>query len=135
MKVKILGISLCAASPAWAEVCDKIRPNWSPLDGPVSAIQELMYFTTSPIGIGFGVLFALHLWFRTRLSFYLVLVACGFALLTETEIFWAPNHILAASYSEGCRGLPWLTLLVIVTGAICAVLWYVIGHDRRNAPD
>lgn len=129
MKAKTLSFGL-VATPAWAEVCDKTRPSWSPLDGAVSALGEVGYFAVSPIGIALAVLFALHLWFSNRLTLYLTLVTTGFAALAETEVLWAPNHFLAASYSEGCRGLPWITLPIILLIACISLLWYRLRHDR-----
>ncbi|WP_420860480.1 hypothetical protein [Algirhabdus cladophorae] len=110
------------ATSAQAQVCATERPDWSPLDGPVSALQELEYFGTSPLGIALIVLFLAHLVFANRLTLYLTLVTAAFAILAQTEMFWAPGHLLAQSYSEGCRGVPWATLPLIAALAIGAVL-------------
>jgi hypothetical protein len=133
MKAKVLaGLSFYGgtAGIAHAQVCAQMRPDWVSLDGAMTPLGEVAYFSASPLGLALIVLLILHLWVANRLTLYLVLVAAVFSSLGETELFWAPSHIQALSYSEGCRGLPWLTLPVI--GA-CAVIAIIRSYRRPRS--
>lgn len=45
-------VAILISSPAFAEVCDKMRPRWDPRSGSVNQLEELYFFFTSYIGIG-----------------------------------------------------------------------------------
>ncbi|MEM6971323.1 MAG: hypothetical protein AAF577_00850 [Pseudomonadota bacterium] len=116
---------LLAASPALAEVCDKMRPAWSPVDGPVGHFGEVLFYAASPMGLA-------------TLAMLLALAALGslrrarVAWLVTTALLWLPVPYIALGASvledtagvqktarrEGCFGNPLLLLIVLSVGGL-----------------
>ena len=108
-------VVLVAASPAFAEVCDKERPRWNPADGRVNVFEELYFFLTSPVGIGLIALIATTLYFRKRwLSFLCAGLVFTIATITTLNWFWLGDSIITAAFNEGCRTSPIVTIGVLV---------------------
>lgn len=114
-------------SPAFAEVCDKARPNWT--GEPVSAFAELMNFIyTTPGLIVAGVLAVVLL---TRLRYTAIAgaaIALGLAGLAIFEHF-SPDEIGRAARAEGCVGSPWLVVVVLT---LCALLMMFFARPRQG---
>ena len=89
MKAKAFVISLIAATPAQAQTCVQLRPDWVSLDGAVTPLQELVIFAQSPLGLALIAFFGVHMLKASRLTLYLTLMAAGFGMLVETEMMWA----------------------------------------------
>ncbi|CAN1558528.1 hypothetical protein MCEMSEM23_02538 [Rhabdaerophilaceae bacterium] len=52
MKRAVAGLlCLIASTPATAEVCDKVRPAWTPQNGPVGQFEDLILFMFEPVGL------------------------------------------------------------------------------------
>lgn len=89
------------ATPALAEVCDDLRPNW---DGKeLSPLNELPYFLLSPLGVGLLCLW-LWAWYRAKkwVAYPVAIVTC-LALLNmilETAVI---DPIMEA-IQVGCMG-------------------------------
>lgn len=47
--VTVLGA--IASTPVAAEVCDKVRPDWNPTNGPVNQLEDLALFLGEPLGL------------------------------------------------------------------------------------
>lgn len=106
---------MVAASPAFAEVCDKERPSWNPADGRVNTFEELYFFFISPVGIGLAILISATLYFRKRwLSFLCAGLIFTVAAITALNWFWLGDSIITAAYREGCRAPPIITIGVLV---------------------
>ncbi len=118
----IAGSSVLAslfAAPAWAEVCDKARPNW---DGaPVGAVGEAVSLFVSPAGLLLLALSLVALRFRFQ---WVGLAAVILWTIFITVITMAdPTQMRVAAMAEGCVGPP--TLFIALAAAICVaiVLW------------
>jgi acyl carrier protein len=121
-------IALLVASPAFAEVCDKVRPTWKPSSGSINQFEELYYFFTSPLGIGLLFLIAATYFVKRRwLS-----VLCGTlivltAALIAANWFWLGDDIIYAAHQEGCRASPLVTIGVL---ALLSIWFFKYGRPR-----
>ena len=113
---------------AWAEVCDKERPDWIPENGPATGLDELLFLFMSLPGLGIlgaltlAALTAQKRYFATAAVFSLV-IGVGYYLNSIS-----PDDITRAAIAEGCVGpqtLPVLACVIIgVTSVVfLAVLW------------
>jgi hypothetical protein len=99
---------LAPASPAFAEVCDKTRPGWTPADGPVSALGELLVFATTPAALLVLVAVAAGWYLRQQLLLSAVMLASLVFIIPQK---WPVNpDLLLAARSEGCIGPPTLVI-------------------------
>lgn len=128
MKARAFGFALAVVpSSALAQTCASYRPTWTGTDGAITALQELGYLMTSPVGVACAVLVAWHLVKPSKLARFVAMVVLVFAMLGEAETMLGAMTVPALAYSEGCRGAPWVTLPVLIALA-GLVLW------RRPAP-
>ena len=128
-------LALCAflilsAGPAFAEVCDKVRPNWNPSNGRVNQLQELYYFFSGPLGVSVIALFFLaFLIKRTWLSFLVSLVLVFIAGLIVENWFWPEDGVTRGAHFEGCIANPLITSLVVI---VLGVLAAIFGKTRKS---
>lgn len=106
-------ILACLPGAAWAEVCDKERPNWDGVD--VTALQEAATLFVTPFGLlllGFTIV---ALRFRNQwMGLVAVLGWTGFiTLITMAD----PTGLRDLARAEGCIGAP--TLFIVAVAAIC----------------
>jgi len=121
-------IMLFAASPAFAEVCDKVRPGWDPSDGSINQLEELYFFFTSPIGIGLTILITTTLYCKKRwLSFVCAALTFLTAALIAVGWFWLGDDMLRAAHQEGCRASPLITVGVL---ALLSIWLIQYGRPR-----
>ena len=119
---------LIAPLPAWAEVCDKERPDWVAANGPATGLDELFFLFTSLPGL--GILGALTLaaltgqmrYFAISLVFS-VLVGAGY-WMNATQ----PDEITRAAIAEGCVGpqalpLTALGVIALTSAFFLGLLW------------
>ncbi len=102
----VLGLSTV---PAAAEVCDKLRPDWSPDDGPPGTTGDLLAALGTPLGMlalaALGL--ALAAIFATRRP--LVLVATSFGLPMAVAVLLHQTRdpaIDTLALQEGCLSSP-----------------------------
>lgn len=103
---------------AWAEVCDKIRPDWNPDQGPVTGGAETLYILTSPMGVGLILLMALAMVFPRR---WLALLAALPTLAVAGVLFIGRQADMATTaMATGCIGsaLPAVVLLVLASAMV-----------------
>ncbi|MEO9684727.1 MAG: hypothetical protein ABJR46_03055 [Tateyamaria sp.] len=128
MKLAYIG-SVIVALPgaAWAEICDKERPNWDGTD--VTAIGEAFTLFTTPVALVVLAFTIIALRFRNQwMGLGAVLGWTGFiALITTAD----PTGTRNLAIAEGCIGSP--TLFIAVVAAIC--VGTVIYTKPRNADD
>lgn len=114
-------------SPAFAEVCDKARPNWT--GDSVSGFGELVHFIyTTP---GLVVAFILAVILLTRLRYTALAgaaVTLGIAGMVIFE-YLSPDQISQAARAEGCVGSPWL---VVIALTLCAALMLISAKPRNG---
>lgn len=128
--VAILGVLL--PTYAVAEVCDKIRPNWDPTSGSVTAWGEATFFFQSPLGIVCLGAFALAvLTFKSTWALASAVGSAGLGLLIYINgTLDDPNGFSQQSVAEGCVGEP--TLAVAICATICFICIGILSRNRRK---
>ncbi|MEM6758608.1 MAG: hypothetical protein AAF601_03935 [Pseudomonadota bacterium] len=104
------------ATPLWAEVCDKERPNW---DGaPTTAWGEAVTLFLSPLGLLLLALSLITVHFRWQwIGLGTILGWTGFiTIVTMAD----PTGLRADAMAEGCIGPT--TLFIPLAAAICVVI-------------
>lgn len=98
----IATLALLAPMPAMAEVCDKLRPDWTPDDGPVGWLAETALIFTSPPGLVLLALFALAMWRGWRVPLVIVTMAA----VALAFLLYVGNGAAMATTgrAEGCIG-------------------------------
>jgi hypothetical protein len=112
------------ASPAAAEVCDKVRPGWSPADGPATMVTELMQFLIWGWGGLLIIALVLGLYFRKVIVLNAVLLV---SLIMAVPYIWPLDaETRQFAITEGCVGASTLvmaTLGLIWVAALIGALW------------
>lgn len=98
---------------ALAETCALQRPNWD--GGPVSAIEEAIQLTSSPITLILIVLTLLVFRFRSQWGGVAIVVL--WTILVSIITMMDPTGTRAPGMAEGCIGSP--TLFIAAVAAIC----------------
>lgn len=112
---------------AWAEVCDKERPNWVP-GTEATAWTEMIALFTTPSSLALLLVTALAVRFRSMWGG--VVAAVLWAILVSVVAFLPPNAIKEQAISEGCIGSS--TLFIAVVAAICvAMILYTAPKTER----
>lgn len=104
--------------PAGAEVCDKVRPGWTPADGPVGALAEAGYVLTSPVGLILLAFVAVAMvWPRRWLA---VVVALPLLVLAGLLFLARRAEVAVAAMAEGCIGGigPTVVVLILIAAAV-----------------
>lgn len=109
-------LMVLTAGPAMAEVCSGVRPGWTPADGAVSAIGEVLRFVLWGGGAVLIAALIAGLYWRKRVVLNGVLLV---ALVMAVPYIW-PLDPVARSFAltEGCVGPA--TLVIGVLGLIWA---------------
>lgn len=101
------------AAPALADTCALQRPNW---DGaPVSAIDEALQLTSSPITVILIAITLLVVRFRSQWGGVAVVVL--WTVLVSMLTMVDPTGTRVLDMAEGCIGSP--TLFIALVAAIC----------------
>ncbi len=118
---------MLSASPALAEVCDKIRPGW---DGaPASMLDEAIALMSTPPSL--VLLLASALAIRLRHQWGALAVLIGWTIWISLLVFPTPDAAELAAIAEGCIGSP--ILFIAVVAAICvAMILYTIPRPKRE---
>ncbi|MGH1423877.1 MAG: hypothetical protein ACRBBU_04060 [Pseudooceanicola sp.] len=113
---------LITASPAFAEVCDKERPNWNHIDGSVSQLGDLWLFFASPFGVGLTIVLLMAIYFRNAwVSGVVVLPLIAIAWLIGST--WLEfDYITQAAVREGCITSPVVKISVLTFAAFALVV-------------
>ena len=109
------GLTLAALAPsaAWAEVCDKTRPNW---DGtPVSMMGEAIFLFSTPAALILVLGSLLAIRFRHQWGALIMVVL--WTLLISLVAMGDPTGMREFELAEGCVGSP--TLFIGLVAAIC----------------
>ncbi len=110
----------CTPLPAWAEVCDKVRPDWNGL--PVSAWQEALWLFASPLAL--VLLIGSAIVFRLRSSWGALVVFVGWSFLVGAFTFWDPTGgVRTAAIAEGCLGSPAVFVSVVLVISVGLLLY------------
>lgn len=121
------GLILAAApTPALAEVCDKVRPNWTPGTPSTMLTEAIALFSTVPsLVLIVATLAALR--FRSQWGGLAVVV--GWTIWTSLAAF-GRDSILEQAAAEGCVGAP--TLFIAAVAAICVgTVLYTLPRETR----
>jgi len=130
-------IFVFAAVPAYAEVCDKVRPRWDPASGRVNQFKEAYFFFSSPIGLVLLAFIVVAFFFQKRwISFSCSVLLVLVAALLVADWYWlsqTPEGIAAIHRSarhEGCVASP-----VVTSIALCLLAAGLILIDFRKRRD
>ncbi len=124
----ILAAPVLAALPnaAWAEVCDKIRPDW---DGsPVSGLQEALQLALTAPVLALLIATGAALKFRSQWGGLAV-----FVLWTGYASLLSFGSLRTEAQAEGCAGSP--TLFIAAVAAICVATIIYTAPVKRGPPD
>ena len=136
--VSVTAAAVAPAFPAFAEVCDKVRPAWAPSDGAVGQLGETLFLSTAlvstPVGWALACLLAASFCFRRAWIELLGAAAFLLVALAVAAEWWLddPTGINPAALAEGCRAAP--VLPVALLSLLC--LW-MLGRAfsrRRRRP-
>lgn len=108
------------ATPAWAEVCDEVRPDW---DGtPVTALGEFLYLLQAPVVL--VLILGTAMAFRFRSEWGGLVVVVGWSVVTYLITDWGgANQQEVLARAEGCIGSPSLFIAVATALSIGLVLY------------
>jgi len=106
---------------AQAEVCDKVRPAWTPDHGPVSQLDELLFFIMEPLGLFvLGLMIVAVLirqpWVAKTSASIVFLVAL--LLIGEWLHLLDNKQIAQFAEDEGCIAPPILTSTFLLAFAL-----------------
>lgn len=116
-----------AAPPAFAEVCDKLRPLWMP-GTPTSAWDEMINLFASPPAL--ILLFASILAVRFRSKWSALAATALWTVLVTRVVSWDPTSVTSLALAEGCVGPP--TLFITAVAAICVAMILYTAPNRRK---
>ena len=117
----VLSVLLCLIpTPAFAEVCEKMRTDWDPRSGPVGQVEETFLMLNSVHGYILLALAAAAVATRTWVS-YIVVAAWSLIMII---LNWVPfldsapggaGHVWRAAWEEGCAAAPCLASVLLVS--------------------
>ena len=117
------------ATPAQAEVCDKVRPRWDPAGGPATQIDELIHFALSPLGPLTVLILAGPLLLRRTWGYIGGTIAfIALAALIFAGWRFDPTGLTQSARIEGCLTAPVLPIFTLLTLAL-ALLWWPRKSD------
>ena len=115
-------------STALAEVCDKVRPFWTP-GAQATSWDELIGLMGTPPSLILLVLSALAVRFRHQWG-ALVVVLLWTAWVSLIALVGVDNETQAMAIAEGCIGSP--VLFIAVVAAICGgMILYTAPRETR----
>lgn len=114
---------------AWAEVCDKERPNWV-WGTEATAWTEMIGLFSSPFSL--VLLIATAFVIRFRSSWGGLAITVLWTGLVSLLVFSEPDEVKLQAIKEGCIGSP--TLFIAVVAAICVatILYTAPRTDKRE---
>lgn len=114
MKQPIITLaSLLVASPAFAEVCDKERPAWSPQNGPINQFDDLVLFFIEPVGLTVLMLSAVAILLRRTWFAVLTIIVVLVVIALKVSTWLEGDAITTFAYSEGCLVPPVMTSIAL----------------------
>lgn len=111
-----LSLALIFPTAGWADVCDKVRPNWE--GTPVTAVQEALFLAATPISL--ALVLASLIVLRLRHQWGALAVVVGWTIAITLLTMADPTGMRPQAATEGCIGSP--TLFIIAVAAICGAI-------------
>lgn len=128
-RLPVCVVLMVLAGPAFAEVCDKVRPDWDPSNGPVNQFQELSFFFSGTPGLILVALCFLAFFIkRTWGSIVVALILVAVAILIAADWLWPLDGVTYGAHLEGCTANPLITRLMLVA---LIVMVAVFGKPRK----
>ncbi len=127
ISLKTLTLATLIPGPALAEVCHKLRPNWTP-GTPTPAWQEAIYLFTMLPSLLLLAASAIVIFKRSQWgALAVVLLWSGLV----TFVTFASEHMTSSlAISQGCIGSP--ILFISAVTAICiAMILYTLPRETR----
>lgn len=121
-------LALFTATPVMAEVCEALRPNWSPADGPVSALSEALDMLLEPWPlVTIGILALAAFTGRALLAHIGLALAVSMSAVLVFIPLAHSDPIYEIARSEGCIGPSYLRY--ILAGLILIGAMVVLARD------
>lgn len=117
---------IAPSTPAWAEVCDKVRPKWDPEDGPVSQMGDLALFVLEPTGLVLLILVIAAGVLRIRwVTAIVVTLLVAIVALDVSAWVVEPSDVIKSALSEGCVTMPVLRPIALFAAgfALAVATW------------
>jgi drug/metabolite transporter (DMT)-like permease len=128
----MVAITLCA-TPALAEVCDKVRPGWTPGTQITTVGEAVALFSTGPALV---LLVATAVVLRFRSQWGGLAVTMLWSVLVSFIAMDAfgedPTGIRDHAIREGCVGAPTLFIALVTAICIVTVLYTAPLRGRSN---
>ena len=109
---------------AYAEVCDKVRPNWDPTGGQASQLDDILLLLGTVPGMMFLALVGFSLFLRSR-WLCLFCATLSIALATVVTADWVlelGGDIREPAIAEGCMVAPYAVGAFTIAIAIVCLL-------------
>ncbi len=116
-------------APAMADVCEQLRPMWSPDKGTVNIWTEAAYVFANPMLFVMLLIVLMGSFYRHIAWQMAGIISASFVLLLVSTRLWAkdPNGIWALGQAEGCIAPP----IVPTVFAAGVMLFALIRAVRR----
>lgn len=123
-----LPTALLAPNVALAEICEKVRPTWTP-GTQATAWGELIALMGTPPSLVLLLLTALAIRFRHQWGALIVTVI--WTVWVSLVAMSGPDETRQAAINEGCIGSP--TLFIAAVAAICvAMILYTVPRKQES---
>jgi hypothetical protein len=131
LRTGLTAAAILIPGSAWAEVCDKMRPGWTPGTEATMFTEAIALSMTLPSLVLFLATLAC---FRFRLQWPALAVVVGWTIWVSVVSFLQPGDQRALAQAEGCIGSP--TLFILIAGALSVglILYTAPRDDKGTAP-
>ena len=119
---------MAAPSAGWAEVCDKMRPDWTPGSAPSVVSEAIALGTTLPSLVLFV---ATLLCARFRLQWGALVVVLLWTGWISVLLYLPRSDVQAMAIAEGCIASPGL-FIALVTGLCIGLILYTVPRPGRR---
>lgn len=129
LRRRLIALALLMPSTAWAEVCDKERPNWVPGTDATAFTEMIAMLGTPPSLI---LLVATAVAVRFRSAWGALIVVLGWTAWTSAIVFLPHDPVRAAAVKEGCIGNPSLFIAFVATISVAMIIYTSRGDDTPD---
>ena len=116
---------------AWAEVCDKMRPNWVPGTEATMITEAIALSMTIPSLVLFLATLACY---RFRLQWPSLAVVVGWTIWVSLIAFLQPDDQRALATAEGCIGSPALFIAIAAALSVGLIFYTAPRAQTEKSP-
>ena len=124
----VISVAAMAPSQALAQVCEQVRPLWSP-GSEATGLGELIALMGTPPSL--ALLIASALAFRFRHQWGALVVVVLWTVWSSIVALSEPGETMQNAINEGCVGAP--TLFIVAVVAICVgLILYTAPRNKET---